>query len=385
MPAEEAQQVVEEKPAAVAAESVEQAESLGAEPSRAPDKVKARAKKTKQKRFQRLRDLREASVPPDHRKPEADQTEAEPEAPEPVKKPAEAAQKRPVAETSSMASDLREMGVSDENLERMAPEQMAVLLGGFDQRLIKLAQERAAQTASSSSGDAPPADPASPSAPTLPDSSQVLSRPAPERPNGQGASPPKTTAEFGIELDEQVHGPEIVGAFRAMQDHFKGQVAAQSAQLQKISAMLGDVVTHLSASRAAQRAEQFDVIASKLDPELYGEGRSARLGVTSEAFKNRKALAETADQLEQSIRLVGLQPPDMDSLLRRAHMAHFGDYVIKKAEQSVYNKLREQERDQAGRFVGRASRSGTKEEPEDPRQAGIAKVRAFRAARGLKD
>lgn len=164
-------------------------------------------------------------------------------------------------------------------------------------------------------------------------------RPESGEPKADRPKPPaEEPEEFKLELDPEYQDPEVIKAFKALDERHQ-------AQNQKLQDQLDDLTGH--ARRQTQRANQneFDSWVNSLPKEyaeVLGSGPTSELDEHSVFFRMRNEVAIAAGALEAQVPQNGNTPPNRSAMLKRGLHAILGDKVtqIERAIDKTKNAKR---------------------------------------------
>lgn len=162
---------------------------------------------------------------------------------------------------------------------------------------------------------------------------RALLRPEPEKPEARSSEPEPEPEEFKIELDPEYQDPEVIKAFKALDQRHQAQNNKLQQQIEQLNG-------HMREQARQAYQDNFDSWVNALPTEyaeLLGTGPTNEMDENGTAFKQRNEVALAADAMEARIIQNGNTPPNRRAMLKRGLYAILGDKAT-QIERTVEKK-----------------------------------------------
>lgn len=183
---------------------------------------------------------------------------------------------------------------------------------------------------------------------------QPSGQPQPQQPTPQAQrqpqqpeAPPEGLDErLEINLSEEEFGPEVVAAFKQVDDHYHGQI-------QDLRQVLMGLCNYLDGRDAMAVEEQFDEWIGGLEgyDGIFAKGSIMELEPQSEPVKNRHKVFAAMGKIGEIYRRRNERVPPPKRLRDLALRFEFGDHQATAIRREMSQKLQQQERSAIGRPV----------------------------------
>ncbi len=152
---------------------------------------------------------------------------------------------------------------------------------------------------------------------------RALVRPTATKEPGE-PEPEQVPEELNLGLDPEYQDPEVIKAFKALDQRHQ-------AQNKELRDQLGELTEHMREQGRRAHQSEFDSWVASLPKEyaeFLGEGPTSELNENSSAFKARNDVALAAGAMESRMSQNGTAPSDRKAVLKRGLFAILGDKVV---------------------------------------------------------
>lgn len=136
--------------------------------------------------------------------------------------------------------------------------------------------------------------------------------------------PEPVPEELNLGLDPEYQDPEVIKAFKALDQRHQ-------AQNKELRDQLGELTEHMREQGRRAHQSEFDSWVASLPKEyseFLGEGPTSELNENGSAFKTRNDVALAAGAMESRMSQNGNAPSDRRAVLKRGLFAILGDKVV---------------------------------------------------------